>query len=150
MSGILLENDLCRLVLGEDAVPVSLRLKNGGEDLLSDAELRPFFSVTQERPFNNEVKLAHPNKRTAFPANRVSAAETPSGWMLTVGFELAPYEAVVEVIRAPRYLAFILREAFTLASSGRPGPVLVDIPKDIQQAVTEFVPAPGCTGGGSG
>jgi acetolactate synthase-1/2/3 large subunit len=35
-------------------------------------------------------------------------------------------------------LADILREAFVLAKSGRPGPVLVDIPKDVQIAKTEF------------
>lgn len=33
-----------------------------------------------------------------------------------------------------------LREAFKIAKSGRPGPVLVDIPKDIQTAVCEFEP----------
>src|SRR3954447_5603401 len=32
-----------------------------------------------------------------------------------------------------------LREAFYVARSGRPGPVLVDITKDAQQASTEFV-----------
>ncbi|MGI6169304.1 MAG: biosynthetic-type acetolactate synthase large subunit [Christensenellales bacterium] len=37
-------------------------------------------------------------------------------------------------------LAFILREAFQIAKSGRPGPVLVDIPKDVQLASCEFVP----------
>lgn len=36
-------------------------------------------------------------------------------------------------------LAQTIREAFFLARSGRPGPVLVDLPKDIQQATTEFV-----------
>ena len=36
-------------------------------------------------------------------------------------------------------LARTIREAFYLARSGRPGPVLVDIPKDIQQATCEFV-----------
>jgi acetolactate synthase-1/2/3 large subunit len=35
-------------------------------------------------------------------------------------------------------LAHTIKEAFYLASSGRPGPVLVDIPKDVQQAVTEY------------
>ena len=39
-------------------------------------------------------------------------------------------------------LAPILREAFKIAASGRPGPVLVDVPKNIQQAVTTFTPAP--------
>ena len=35
-------------------------------------------------------------------------------------------------------LARTMREAFYLASSGRPGPVLVDIPRDVQQQETEF------------
>ena len=35
-------------------------------------------------------------------------------------------------------LADTIREAFCLAKSGRPGPVLVDIPKDIQLASCEF------------
>ncbi|MDR2572864.1 MAG: biosynthetic-type acetolactate synthase large subunit [Desulfovibrio sp.] len=36
-------------------------------------------------------------------------------------------------------LALIIRRAFYLARSGRPGPVLVDLPKDIIQARTKFV-----------
>jgi acetolactate synthase-1/2/3 large subunit len=36
-------------------------------------------------------------------------------------------------------VAPMLREAFYVAKSGRPGPVLVDITKDAQQAFTEFV-----------
>lgn len=35
-------------------------------------------------------------------------------------------------------LADVLREAFLIAKSGRPGPVLVDIPKDVQIASCEF------------
>lgn len=36
-------------------------------------------------------------------------------------------------------LAWTIRQAFYLARSGRPGPVLVDVPKDIQQQRAEFV-----------
>ncbi|MCR4956325.1 MAG: acetolactate synthase large subunit, partial [Lachnospiraceae bacterium] len=44
------------------------------------------------------------------------------------------------VVRKVEKLAFTLREAFRLANSGRPGPVLVDIPKDVTSAVYEYEP----------
>jgi acetolactate synthase-1/2/3 large subunit len=37
-------------------------------------------------------------------------------------------------------LARVLKEAFYIARSGRPGPVLVDIPKDVMQATTVYKP----------
>ncbi|RLC95886.1 MAG: acetolactate synthase large subunit, partial [Chloroflexi bacterium] len=40
-------------------------------------------------------------------------------------------------------LASVLHEAFYIARTGRPGPVLVDLPKDVQQAETDFVPPEG-------
>ncbi len=39
-------------------------------------------------------------------------------------------------------LAEVIHEAFYIARHGRPGPVLIDLPKDVQQAATEFVPPP--------
>ena len=39
-------------------------------------------------------------------------------------------------------LADTIREAFKLAKSGRPGPVLIDVPKDVQIAKYEYEPAP--------
>ena len=42
---------------------------------------------------------------------------------------------VEDVKELPR----IVREAFYIASTGRPGPVLIDMPKDVQNAKTEFV-----------
>ena len=39
-------------------------------------------------------------------------------------------------------LADTLREAFLIAKSGRPGPVLVDIPKDVQVATYDYEPQP--------
>ena len=42
-------------------------------------------------------------------------------------------------------LADTVREAFVLAKSGRPGPVLIDIPKDVQIAKCEYTPEPPVT-----
>lgn len=39
-------------------------------------------------------------------------------------------------------LADTIREAFVIAKSGRPGPVLVDIPKDVQVATFPYQPSP--------
>ncbi len=42
------------------------------------------------------------------------------------------------LVKDVRKLAQTIRQAFYLARSGRPGPVLIDLPKDVAQAVTEF------------
>jgi len=39
-------------------------------------------------------------------------------------------------------LAETFAEAFYIARSGRPGPVLIDIPKDVQLAATDYAPVP--------
>ena len=39
-------------------------------------------------------------------------------------------------------LADVIREAFRIAKSGRPGPVLIDVPKDVQIALCEYEPKP--------
>jgi len=44
------------------------------------------------------------------------------------------------IVKSPCKLPEIVREAFEIARSGRPGPVLVDIPKDIQTAEMEYEP----------
>ena len=46
------------------------------------------------------------------------------------------------VVRRVEDLAHTLREAFRIAQTGRKGPVLVDIPKDVTGAITEYVPQP--------
>ena len=44
------------------------------------------------------------------------------------------------VVRRVEDLADTVRRAFQIAGSGRPGPVLIDIPKDITAALTEYEP----------
>ncbi len=43
------------------------------------------------------------------------------------------------LVKEVKDLARIVREAFYIASTGRPGPVLIDIPSDVQLADTEFI-----------
>jgi acetolactate synthase I/II/III large subunit len=42
------------------------------------------------------------------------------------------------LVKNVKDLALIMKKAFYIARTGRPGPVLVDIPKDVQIAVTDF------------
>ncbi|MDA8018332.1 MAG: biosynthetic-type acetolactate synthase large subunit [Thermoanaerobaculia bacterium] len=49
----------------------------------------------------------------------------------------APVTKHAYLVREVDDLPLVLDEALTLAVSGRPGPVLVDIPKDVQNACTE-------------
>ena len=44
------------------------------------------------------------------------------------------------LVTEPEQLCSTLQEAFELANSGRPGPVLVDIPKDIQMTAMDYQP----------
>ncbi|MBU1229830.1 MAG: acetolactate synthase large subunit [Proteobacteria bacterium] len=49
------------------------------------------------------------------------------------------------LVRSAKELAHVIPEAFRIASSGRPGPVLIDIPKDVQTAKVRLaeLPEPG-------
>ncbi|MFN9644142.1 MAG: biosynthetic-type acetolactate synthase large subunit [Cyanobacteriota bacterium] len=48
------------------------------------------------------------------------------------------------VVRDPSQIGRIVAEAFLIASSGRPGPVLIDVPKDVGSEEFDYVPvAPG-------
>ncbi len=46
------------------------------------------------------------------------------------------------IVKNVEELAGTIRRAFTIAKSGRPGPVLVDITKDVTAAVCEYTPRP--------
>lgn len=45
------------------------------------------------------------------------------------------------IVKDVAELADTVREAFYIANEGRPGPVLIDIPKDVTAAVCEYTPA---------
>ena len=47
------------------------------------------------------------------------------------------------IVKDAARLPHIIREAFDIATSGRPGPVVVDMPKDVQTALIEYKPDDG-------
>ena len=98
------ENDEFRLVIGADARAKSLVMKANGEECISVGHDVALFSTTQERPFNNEIKLAWPNKRTTYQANRLRREKG----RLIVGFEIVPYEIAVSVEVGKGYMTFSL------------------------------------------
>jgi acetolactate synthase I/II/III large subunit len=66
--------------------------------------------------------------------------QVPRAMIGTDAFQETPIVEITRQITKHNYLVMnveeiprIIREAFFLANSGRPGPVLVDIPKDVQQ-----------------
>lgn len=105
-DGIVLETETFKLTLGKDAVARSLVVKGTNEEMLIKGANVPLFSATQDRPFNNETKLQHPNTRTTYKADSL----VWDGERLTVGFETAPYKAVVKVEKGAGYLRFILED----------------------------------------
>jgi acetolactate synthase-1/2/3 large subunit len=53
------------------------------------------------------------------------------------------------IVKKVEDLAEVIREAFAIASSGRPGPVLIDIPKDITALSAEWSPHAGASANAS-
>ncbi|HEY7262230.1 MAG TPA: acetolactate synthase large subunit [Trebonia sp.] len=71
--------------------------------------------------------------------------QVPSSLIGTDGFQEADISGITLpitkhnfLVTKPEDIARTVAEAFHLASTGRPGPVLVDIAKDAMQAMTEF------------
>ena len=74
----------------------------------------------------------------------------PQSLMGTDSFQEADISGITMPIIKHNYmvtrverLADTIREAFYIARTGRPGPVLIDIPKDVQIAETEYTPLSG-------
>lgn len=106
MADVVIENARLRLRVGDDGGVRSLVVKRTGEECVPAGKPVPLFAVTQDRPFNNEVKLIHPNKRTTYPANALRR----DGDRLIVGFAIAPYEAAVDLKVTDCYVEFRLTD----------------------------------------
>ena len=101
-------NSRCRLTIGDDAVVKSLRILKTGKETVNPSERLPVASVTQDRFYGNENKLAYPCGEVTCRANRIRR----QGDLLTVGFETVPYEAHIRVKETEEFVGFEL-EGFT-------------------------------------
>jgi hypothetical protein len=106
---VIIENDQMKLVITGDGIAKSLIYKPGNIECLIQGKKVPVSTITEPRPYQNEVKLAYPNKKTTFKSNSVRK----EGDKLVIGYELIPWEATVGVKIASDYLAFTI-EAFNL------------------------------------
>jgi len=75
----------------------------------------------------------------------VICGQVPTHVIGTDAFQEAPVSAImgsvakhVFLITDPARLEATVRTAFEIARSGRPGPVVIDIPKDVQNAIGEY------------
>ncbi len=99
-----LKNKYFTLKISDNCVAESLIYNKTGEECLAQGECIPLFALSEERPYNNEIKLAHPNKFTVFSANRVRYEDGK----LIVGFEMLLLEAIIEVLIKDDYISFKL------------------------------------------
>jgi hypothetical protein len=101
---IIIENDQLKLVISKDGHAASLVSKDGKSELLVKGVSIPLCTITQERPYQNEIKLAYPTKETTFRSNSVRK----EGDKLIVGFELIPWEAVISLKITSSYIGFTI------------------------------------------
>lgn len=104
-GSIVIENRHFALTVNKNAICESLILKESGRELLEAIDA-PIFSLTEKRPYNNEIKLMYPNKRTTFGARSVEL----DGNTLIVHFDLVTFGARVEVDVDDEFVIFRLGE----------------------------------------
>ena len=85
LADVTVETSDFRMTIGDDASVKSLVVKATGEECIEGGCKKPFLSVTQDRPFDNELKLIHPNKRIVYPATSLRKEGTHSSSASTTG-----------------------------------------------------------------
>lgn len=101
---IVIENGHFCLTVGKNAIAESLMLKKNGRELLDNSASIPIFSIMEKRPYNNEIKLMYPNKRTVFGAKSVELVDG----RIKVYFDLVTFGAWVDVDIEDEYVIFRL------------------------------------------
>jgi hypothetical protein len=105
-SQVIIENSDFKLTIENNGVASSLIHKATGEECLEVSKKIPAFSVTQYRPYDNEVMLAYPAKETTFAADSVYR----EGDELVISFELTDYVARVGLKITDKYIGFKLNK----------------------------------------
>ncbi len=79
----------------------------------------------------------------------VLSGQVPTFMIGTDGFQEADTVGITRpctkhnwLVKDTAKLSEVIHQAFHVSRSGRPGPVLVDIPKDVQFATSEYTPMP--------
>ncbi|MBE6591916.1 MAG: hypothetical protein E7646_07725 [Ruminococcaceae bacterium] len=106
MNVITIENKDFLLKIRSDGSAESLIHKATGRECLDLSTPSKLFSITQDRPFNNEIKLAYCNKRTEFEATSVRR----DGDKLIIGFDKVLFQAVVTLKITDSYVSFTLSD----------------------------------------
>ncbi|MBN1290865.1 MAG: hypothetical protein JXB48_03420 [Candidatus Latescibacteria bacterium] len=105
-ADITIENAEMRLIIGENGCAQSLIHKQSGQECLAGTKTLPAFTVTQYRPYENELQLAYPAKEKSFAAESVRKEND----RLIVTFELVNYEAVIKLNITEQYIGFTLEQ----------------------------------------
>lgn len=114
-TDITIENAQLRLVITSDGTARSLIHKASGEECLIDGVRIPIFSITQDRPYDNEIMLAFPAKSKTFAADTVYRV----GDDLHIGFELTDYTATVGLKITDDYIGFEMKKLeYSMADFG--------------------------------
>lgn len=98
---IIIENINFSLIIGKNGKAQSLKYLPTSEELLADSDT-PLFSVTQDRFFDNELKLMHPSREITLFSDSIRIEND----CLIAGFSPLDYEAVISVEDKESFLVF--------------------------------------------
>ena len=101
---VVIESAEFKLVIGADAILRNLVHKPSGQECLMPGADLPAFSITQYRPYDNELQLSYPAKAKTFAAKSV----VKKGDSLIVEFELISHIATIGLKVTDSYIGFSL------------------------------------------
>ncbi len=92
-------------MIGEDGIAESLVHKPSGQECLASGKKIAVFTVSQHRPYKNELQLAYPAKKKVFPAKSVH-----EGDRLVATFELVDPVVTIRTKITDSYIGFSIEQ----------------------------------------